>query len=331
MTVFLSPLFNDAQFDSVGDTLSGGQLYWYLSGTTTPATTYSDSLGAVPQANPIVLNIRGEPDNPIWLTSGNSYKAVLRDSLGTLIRTVDKISGVNDTSTPSISEWLLFSGAATYISATSFSVVGDQRDTFTYYRRIKAAVSGGVCYATIASSTYATGITTVTVTNDSTVLDAGLVSVYYGFLNPTYPSFNISPSIASGTIMPFYMATPPAGWTATTIQNDSMMRVVTSGATGGTSNGGGGHSPILNNVVASHTHSVTGTITDSGHSHSYANGTTDPLYKVDGNTGPAGYFGGSGTTASGNANISFSLATAVNTGATSWSPRYMDFCIGTKS
>ena len=190
-SVKLSPLFNDAQLDNNGIPLSGGMVYWYLAGTTTPTIVYAESSGSVANTNPVILNTRGEPVNPIWLPTGDTYKAVLNDSLGNLIRTIDNISGVNDTTTPVISEWVLYAGAATYISGTSFSVTGDATATFDNGRRVKATVSGTDRYGTVnGAPVYALGVTTVTLVLDSGVLDSSLATVYYGFLDPAHPSFD---------------------------------------------------------------------------------------------------------------------------------------------
>lgn len=192
-SVKISPLFNDAQLDNNGLPLSGGLVYWYIAGTTTPVIVYSESSGSIANTNPVVLNTRGEPVQPIWLQTGSAYKAVLNDSSGNLLRTVDNISGVNDTSAPVISEWVLYAGAATYISGTSFSVVGDATATFDNDRRVKATVSGTDRYGTInGASVFAAGVTTVVLTLDSGVLDASLATVYYGFLDPAHPSFDTS-------------------------------------------------------------------------------------------------------------------------------------------
>lgn len=193
-SVKLSPVFNDAQLaSSTGAPLAGGKLYWYISGTTTPLSTYTDSSGATPQTNPIILNVRGEPDYPIWLQVSNTYKAVLKDSLDNIIRTIDNIQPINDVSTPAISEWVLYAGAATFISnptgsTSRFSVSGDQTATLTVGRRIKAAVSGGEYYGTIDTSVYG-AVTTVTLTDDSLQMDSGLNAIYYGFMDPTHWSF----------------------------------------------------------------------------------------------------------------------------------------------
>jgi hypothetical protein len=190
-SVKLSPLFNDAQLDNNGLPLSGGLVYWYLAGTSTPVTVYAESTGSTVNTNPVVLTTRGEPTNPIWLPTGVAYKAVLHDSLSNLIRTIDNISGVNDTATPVISEWVLYAGPATYINATQFSVTGDATATFDNGRRVKATVSGTDRYGTVnGAPVYALGVTTVTLTLDSGVLDSSLATVYYGFLDPAHPSFD---------------------------------------------------------------------------------------------------------------------------------------------
>lgn len=217
MSQNLSPLFNDEQLDSNGLPLIGGKLYWYLAGTSTSAITFQESTGSTPHTNPIILNSRGEPPAPIWLTSGASYKAILTDSTDNPVRQIDNIPGINDVSAPAITEWVLYSGAASYIDATHFSVVGDLTATFTTNRRVKAAVSGGTVYATINTAVYATGVTTVTVVNDATVLDSGLNTVYYGFLDPTHPSFDSSGINAS---------------TKSAFQNQTFTAFTTGGATG---------------------------------------------------------------------------------------------------
>ena len=83
-------------FDSNGSPLSGGLLYTYAAGTTTPLTTYTTSVGNIANANPIVLNSAGRTANEIWLTAGSSYKFVLKTSVGVQIGSYDNISGAND-------------------------------------------------------------------------------------------------------------------------------------------------------------------------------------------------------------------------------------------
>ena len=145
---------------------------------------------------------------------------------------------------------------------------------------------------------------------------------------------------ASGTRMPFAQASAPTGWTQDTSDNanNRMLRVVSS-----TGNGvGGSSSPILNNVVSSHTHTFTGnalgnhTHTDSGHAHI--------VYAVY--SGGAEGGGGSPTPASSNFNQNTSTSSAnissnsagtpsgsisANGSASDWTPRYIDMIICSKN
>ena len=98
MAVFLSPVGGVAAqfFTNNGVPLSGGKLYTYAAGTTTPAATYTSSSGGTAHANPIVLDSGGRvPGGEIWLTDGTSYKFLLKDSTDVLIATYDNIVGIN--------------------------------------------------------------------------------------------------------------------------------------------------------------------------------------------------------------------------------------------
>lgn len=83
-------------FTNNGKPLTGGKLYTYAAGTTTPATTYTSSSGSTPNSNPIVLDSAGRVSGEIWLTAGSAYKFVLKTSDDVLIGTYDNIAGVND-------------------------------------------------------------------------------------------------------------------------------------------------------------------------------------------------------------------------------------------
>lgn len=99
MAVNLSPVGGVAAqfFDNSGNVLTGGKLYTYLAGTTTPATTYTTSSGNTAQPNPIVFNAAGRvPDSgEIWLSDGVLYKFSLQDQYGVQIATYDNIDGIN--------------------------------------------------------------------------------------------------------------------------------------------------------------------------------------------------------------------------------------------
>jgi hypothetical protein len=82
-----------AQFlDNNGVMLSGGLIYTYVAGTTTPLAAYTSSTGNIALANPIVLDASGRvPTGQIWLTYGQGYKFIVKTSTGTLIGTYDNI------------------------------------------------------------------------------------------------------------------------------------------------------------------------------------------------------------------------------------------------
>lgn len=99
MSVFLSPVGGaGAQFfDNNGNPLTGGKLYTYSAGTTTPAVTYTSSAGNVLHSNPIILDAAGRVpgSSEIWLTDSIAYKFVLKDSNDVLQATWDNITGIN--------------------------------------------------------------------------------------------------------------------------------------------------------------------------------------------------------------------------------------------
>ena len=99
MSVFLSPVGGaGAQFfDNNGNPLTGGKLYTYAAGTTTPQATYTSAAGSTFHTNPIVLDAAGRVpgSSEIWLADSQIYKFVLKDSNDVLLATWDQITGVN--------------------------------------------------------------------------------------------------------------------------------------------------------------------------------------------------------------------------------------------
>lgn len=109
----LSPL-GPQFFQSDGTVAALCKLYTYTTGTTTPATTYSDQAGATPHTNPIVLDSAGRVPSSkhIWLTLGTEYRFRLETSDGSLIWELDDIYGVGDASL------LTFDPATSYSSGS---------------------------------------------------------------------------------------------------------------------------------------------------------------------------------------------------------------------
>jgi hypothetical protein len=120
MTVNLSALAGAGQqfFDNNGVILTGGKLYSYAAGTTTPQATYTSASGSTAHTNPIILNSAGRiATGEIWLTSGSSYKFVLYTSADVLIATWDNISSIGDDTT-------LLAYEAAVAASTGSSLVG---------------------------------------------------------------------------------------------------------------------------------------------------------------------------------------------------------------
>lgn len=191
-------------FDGNGDPLNGGQLFVYLAGSSTKATTYNSSAGSSSNTNPLILDSEGRLQAEVWVTAGVSVKLVLSDSSDTdppasPIWTEDNISGINDT-TITIDQWIT-GPAPTYVSATSFTLVGDQTTEFHVGRRLKTTNSSGAIYSRISASVFG-ALTTVTVVNDSGTLDSGLSAVSYGIqsaANPSAPVLTDAYPIVSGS------------------------------------------------------------------------------------------------------------------------------------
>ena len=99
MAVNLSPVAGAAaQFlDNSGNVLTGGKLYTYAAGTTTPQASYTSGTGVTFHSNPIILDAAGRvpAGGEIWLTDGLQYKFVLTDANDVLIGTWDNLIGIN--------------------------------------------------------------------------------------------------------------------------------------------------------------------------------------------------------------------------------------------
>jgi len=98
MAVNLSPIGGVAAqfFDNSGNVLSGGKIFTYAAGTTTPQATYTSAGGGTALANPIILDAAGRvPTGEIWLTDGLQYKFIIKTSTDVQIGSYDNIVGIN--------------------------------------------------------------------------------------------------------------------------------------------------------------------------------------------------------------------------------------------
>jgi hypothetical protein len=162
MTVFLSPLAGAGQqfLDNSGNPLTGGLLYTYTAGTTTPANTYTSSSGVTAHSNPIIMDAAGRLESEVWLTGEVAYKFILRDSAGALLGTYDDIYGINDVSATGV-PW-------SEITATPTTLAG-------------YGITNGLS-TTVAASTYAP-INNAALTGTTTIQDAAAASHTAGYLD----------------------------------------------------------------------------------------------------------------------------------------------------
>jgi hypothetical protein len=128
-----------AQFsDANGAPLTGGLIYTYLAGTSTPATTYTTRDGTTNNTNPIVLDAAGRTPAEIWLDGGVLYKFVLKSSTYVQIGSYDDIPAINDTT--SISNLITVAGTNTltglatpalggYATGAQFSFIAQNTNT----------------------------------------------------------------------------------------------------------------------------------------------------------------------------------------------------------
>lgn len=87
----LVPRLREQYVDGNSEVYASAKLYFYLSGTTTPTDTYSDSALTTPNTNPVVASANGLFGN-IYLDPSKTYKAVLKTSADVTVFTVDPVS-----------------------------------------------------------------------------------------------------------------------------------------------------------------------------------------------------------------------------------------------
>lgn len=136
-------------------------------------------------------------------------------------------------------------------------------------------------------------------------------------------------AIPDGTIMLFGQASAPIGWTQiiSDASNNRMLRVVNT-ATGG--DVAGTDSPILMNVVPSHTHTMSGS-TDIGGSHSHTYTYAGGMQPQSGSSTWCWWSTSTqNTSVAGAHSHTLSGSIGANSGAANWSPRYLNLIMCSK-
>jgi hypothetical protein len=241
-----------AQFsDANGSPLNGGLLYSYLSGTSTPATTYTTRDGTTNNTNPIVLDAAGRTPAEIWLDGGVLYKFVLKTSTFVQIGSYDSIPAINDTT--SISNLITVAGTNTltglatpalggYATGAQFSFIAQNTNT--------AAVTIDIDTLGVKSITKVG--TLPLVAND--IIAGALVLIEYDgtrfqLLNPTSFVFdNITTDYIRETTT--ISATAATGTVNFDVATQSILYYTTAATANWTLNVRGGASATLNSLMS---------------------------------------------------------------------------------
>lgn len=116
-------------FDNSGNVLSGGKIYTYEAGTSTPLAAYTSNTGSTAHTNPIILDSAGRVPNggEIW-NALQLYKFVLKTSLEVTLATYDNV-GSSFNATAIIAN---FTGNGTTVAFTLASAPAGENATNVY-------------------------------------------------------------------------------------------------------------------------------------------------------------------------------------------------------
>ena len=190
----VAPVPRQRFFDANGLPLSGGKVCTYLAGTTTPATTYSDKLLTVAQANPIVLDAGGSMTSA-WYWQPISYKVTVLTAAST---TTDCVTGTLSSimSTDNVPATVLGLGAPVYnVLAYGATGNGSTDDTLGIQLAIAACqgasgVVGGTIFLPVG--TYKTSSALSVTVSNCQIVGAGKLTTIISASNQTQDIIDIS-------------------------------------------------------------------------------------------------------------------------------------------
>ena len=189
---YLSPVFGAGQqaFDNQGNVLSGGKIWTYDAGTTTPTLTYTDSTTGTPNSNPIVLLSSGRSATEIWLLGYKTYKFVLTDSNNNVLGTWDNIYGLNANSGFRLEEQTATQGQTVFTLTNTYAP--DSNSLIVYTNGKKESIT--LDYAETSSAK-------VTFTSGKSLGD--VIDFYTGIGvqgDPTYEEYTAASTACTGAI-----------------------------------------------------------------------------------------------------------------------------------
>ena len=174
MALYLSPLAGvGAQlFDNNGVPLSGGLIYTYVAGTSTPLVTYTTPAGTIPNSNPIVLDSSGRPPQEIWLLDNAAYKFVLQTPQFVQIWSYDNIVGINSNFTAFIGEQQTITATAgqTVFNLTTIAYIPGVNNLTVFVNGSNQIVGINYNETSSTSVTFLTGLNVGDVVNFATTV-----------------------------------------------------------------------------------------------------------------------------------------------------------------
>jgi hypothetical protein len=206
-------------FDASGNPLSGGKLYTYQAGTTTPLASYTDATEGVSNANPVILDSAGMAN--VWLGQ-SAYKLQLQNSAGSTLWTVDNVYGGS-----------LLSGYLTAIERAAPSGVAGSDILYadSTAHRLKMINNNGAADSVVGAATTDTltnkTLTTPTITSpviNGTPSGTGIptVTVKKGSGAGTYTHGGDTNFVDADAVNLAYTVTIPTGWKLTVSARGAM-------------------------------------------------------------------------------------------------------------
>lgn len=124
-------------FTNAGAVGVGYKYYFYLTGTTTPVTTYQNAGLTVANTNPVLSDANGRfPE--IWYSDLSQLKLIVKDSLNNTVETVDPVGAsasaisLNDFDVRPTSYWGLTAGTSTAYTLIANPTISSYDNTQTF-------------------------------------------------------------------------------------------------------------------------------------------------------------------------------------------------------
>lgn len=116
--------------DANGLAMAGAKLQFYLTGTTTPANTYTASNLVTPNANPVIAD-SGGLFAPIYLDPAVAYRCQLKTSGGSIVEDIDPLNNVAGVTTFNTRAGVVTLSSADVTGALTYTPVNKAGDTAT--------------------------------------------------------------------------------------------------------------------------------------------------------------------------------------------------------